>query len=258
MVEMNDILRDVEEEKTKGKFSRSVYVYVESASTGRFFRYAVDPSSSTSEVSSFEDPSQTTTGRGEHDFEKSREAAMQRLERLMHTGFLILQGLLAGYSGETVYEAFASTTKEAFLEEYSTLANETRRFYYILTTISFVGALNNWRSVVDSNEAWRSRNFVEKAELLLLVLIYVAGLCFTLITGVYDMDFYYHNGIKDSALAADTKWFMVALQDEEFEYTVTIWRALCVGRFCCVIIGWLVVCRILHRSSGRAAEAERR
>ena len=256
MVEMNDILRDVEEEKTKGKFSRSIYVYVESASTGRFFRYAVDPTGS-DQGSSYDDRIDNVGTGGEDDFNKSREAAMERLERLMHTGFLILQGLLAGYSGETVYEAFASTTKEAFLEEYSTLANETRRFYYILTTIGFVGAMNNWRSVSESNEKWKSRTTMEKGELLFLVFIYAAGLCSTLITGIYDMDFYYHNGITKSDLPPNTEWFTVALQDEDFERTINIWRGLCVARFCCVIVGWLLVCAILHRNSGRAADAIR-
>ena len=35
------------------------------------------------------------------------------------------------------------------------------------------------------------------------------------------------------------------------------WRLLCVGRFLACVIGWLVVCGIQHRNSGRAAEAVR-
>jgi hypothetical protein len=117
--------------------------------------------------------------------------------------------------------------------------------------------MNNWRSVSESNEKWRSRTAMEKGELLFLVFIYAAGLCSTLITGVYDMDFYYHDGLAESDLPADTEWFTVALQDEDFAMTITIWRGLCVARFCCVIVGWLLVCAILHRNSGRAADAIR-
>ena len=148
------MLRDVEDEKSRSKSSPdSVYVYIESASTGRFFRFlsdGLDRMSSSQGESSLETPT-------DDDFDGSREAAMQHLERLFYTGFLIIQGLLAGYSGETVYAAFTSTSESGFVAEYASLANETRRFYYILTTLAFVGAMNNWRSTADSNESWRRR-----------------------------------------------------------------------------------------------------
>ena len=191
------------------------------------------------------------------DFDGSREAAMQRLERLFYTGFLVIQGLLAGYSGETVYAAFSSTTNEGFVAEYATLANETRRFYYILTTIAFVGAMNNWRSSADSNDAWRKRTFVEKTELFFLVMVYVSGLCFTLIAGVYDMDFCYHNGVLDAEVPTGQEWYNIALEDNSFKDSINKWRALTTARFISVMVGWLVVCRILHRDSARSAEAIR-
>eukprot|EP00518_Triparma_eleuthera_P018590 CAMPEP_0197548062 /NCGR_PEP_ID=MMETSP1320-20131121/2262_1 /TAXON_ID=91990 /ORGANISM="Bolidomonas sp., Strain RCC2347" /LENGTH=564 /DNA_ID=CAMNT_0043107987 /DNA_START=18 /DNA_END=1709 /DNA_ORIENTATION=- len=254
LTDLNDLLRDVEDEKSRSKSSpESVYVYIESASTGRFFRFlsnGLDRISSSQGETNLQDLP-------DDDFDGSREAAMQRLERLFFTGFLIIQGLLAGYSGETVYAAFTSTTEANFVAEYATLSNETRRFYYILTTLAFVGAMNNWRSTADSNEAWRSRSFVEKAELLFLVLIYVAGLCFTLVAGVYDMDFYYHNGVKDSEVPTDQEWYDVALQDTSFKDSINKWRLLTTFRFISVMVGWLVVCRILHRNSARSAEAIR-
>ncbi|GMI18690.1 hypothetical protein TrLO_g2169 [Triparma laevis f. longispina] len=254
LVELNDLLRDVEDEKSHSKSApESVYVYIESASTGRFFRFLSDQlGGGHDEVMHVVHEQVDDSG-----FDGSREAAMQRLERLFYTGFLVIQGLLAGYSGETVYAAFSSTTDAGFVAEYASLANETRRFYFILTTLAFVGAMNNWRSIADTNEHWRSRTVVEKSELFFLVLIYVSGLCFTLIAGVYDMDFYYHNGLKDAELAVDVEWYDEALKDSSFEASITTWRALTIGRFVSVMIGWLVVCRILHRNSSRSADAIR-
>jgi hypothetical protein len=255
-VTINDLMRDAEDEKSANRKKREVYVYVESASSGRFFRYAMDMDADKT-ANHDDELERGLKGNSEDNFGESREAAMQRLERLMHTGFLIIQGLLAGYSGETVYQAFAPTTDANFLSEYSTLSNETRRFYYILTTVSFVGALNNWRSVRDSSEEWRSRRIVEKAELLFLVFVYMAGLCFTLVAGVYDMDFYYHNGIDDVDLAPDVNWYDVALLNDDFKESIRIWRGLTIGRFICVLVGWLMCARILHRNAARAADAVR-
>lgn len=132
LVELNDLLRDVEDEKSHSKSAPdSVYVYIESASTGRFFRFLSDQLSGGGDQIQSEVHEQVD----DSGFDGSREAAMERLERLFYTGFLVIQGLLAGYSGETVYAAFSSTTAAGFVSEYATLANETRRFYFILTTI---------------------------------------------------------------------------------------------------------------------------
>jgi len=98
---------------------RQVYVYVESASTGRFFKYATD----TAEVVAAQKQKskasmlmQSNAGVNNDDFEASREAAMERLERLLYSGFLVLQGLLAGSVTATLAFAVSGTTKQFLLE----------------------------------------------------------------------------------------------------------------------------------------------
>ena len=49
-------------------------------------------------------------------------------------------------------------------------------------------------------------------------------------------------------------WLIETLPDR---VAITTWRALTIGRFVSVMVGWLVVCRILHRNSSRSADAIR-
>jgi len=96
-----------------------------------------------------------------------------------------------------------------------------------------------------------------QVELLFLVFIYMAGLCFTLVAGVYDMDFYYHNGIEDDEVPEGETWYNIALEDTTFKETIRIWRGLTLGRFICVMVGWFMCARILHRNNARSADAIR-
>jgi len=246
--ELNSTLRDVEDEKAPGKLrNRQIYVYVESASTGRFFKYATDTSET---LSTAKDNKKSkllmNVVVNEEDFEKSREAAMERLERLMYSGFLVLQGVLAGYSGETVYEAYSGDNAKEFVAEYGALANETRRLYYIMTTICFVGAMNDFSRVRHNTEEWRKRSGTEKIELVFLVVCYMAALVFSLIAGVSDIEFYYYT-VEDR----------MQFSDAELEEKVSAWKIYNLGRFLSCVIGWFVVCRVQHRNSARAADAVR-
>ncbi|GMI22412.1 hypothetical protein TeGR_g3647, partial [Tetraparma gracilis] len=110
---LGDLMRDVEDDKIVTSKKRVVNVYVESASSGRFFKYAMDLSEAINKSGDGLGGGELLPAEGEYG--ETREAAMQSLERLLHTGFLVLQGLLAGYSGETVYQAFAPATNENFL-----------------------------------------------------------------------------------------------------------------------------------------------
>jgi hypothetical protein len=238
-------------------------VYVESASSGRFFKYATPSINGDGSSNNMNGLSAVNSGgilddnSYDNSYEDSREAAMEGLERFLQTSFLTLQGLLAGYSGQTVYQAFASTTDANFLREYARMSNETRRFYFVFTTICTVGAMNNWRAVRENKEAWRRRPPSEKTELLFLVVCYFSALCFTLVSGITDIEYYYHSGVQAEELETGEFWYDVALKDKSFGERIDVWRWLCVGRFISCTVGWLVVCRVLHRESYRSAAASR-
>ena len=56
--------------------------------------------------------------------------------------YLLAQGILAGFSFVTVYSLTSFDNDEDFLLNYQSTANEARRFFYILSTVSLAGGLD--------------------------------------------------------------------------------------------------------------------
>lgn len=56
--------------------------------------------------------------------------------------YLCAQGILAGFSFVTVYSLTSFDNDEDFLVNYQSTANEARRFFYLLCTVSLAGGLD--------------------------------------------------------------------------------------------------------------------
>ena len=56
--------------------------------------------------------------------------------------FLLCQGILGGFSFVTLYIQFSGEDNFDIIDNYTNFATEYRRFFYLLTTLSLVGALD--------------------------------------------------------------------------------------------------------------------
>lgn len=172
---------------------------------------------------------------------KNYEGAMVLVTRLLKVFWLLVQGLLAGFSGSTVFIETTSSTDEEFIQQYALVANEIRRGMYMLCTLALLGALDVYYTASnvtlkskapsgfcgicesrsrmveqssrilslpdDHRRAWASRTLPEKSVLTFgLRPVYFVVYIATLLCGVGDITFFHRENEASTDDAAEDWW----------------------------------------------------
>ena len=160
------------------------------------------------------------------------ELDVQVMIRFAFVGFLFLQGLLSGLSLSALYEAFTVRSPGEFIAQYSTRANEIRRYFFVGITFCFTGSLCMLdEDVLDSMKGGNNPSSMARSNMS-LVLVHFAALIITLLCSHVDVH------ISNIAMQID--------DDDVISYddlqAVNKWRGFCVPRSILCILGWLVSC----------------
>mmetsp|Transcript_24341 Transcript_24341/g.33418 ORF Transcript_24341/g.33418 Transcript_24341/m.33418 type:complete len:513 (+) Transcript_24341:32-1570(+) len=197
--------------------------------------------------------------------EASKITAYNNLVTAQRGAFLFFQGLLAGFVFTTIYSIGTDTNNEQFLLNYQPNAQEYRRLFYFLSTISLVGSadltltiirsrssskmhsniihLNNKKStgdqhtramaVMGGNNTYDSSSMLSSTVITLLYLVvYLA----TILMTSEDVLIANKNGYSGSSWAAS------ALEDDKFSSGLTNWKNLNAVRFVCAVLAWVGSC----------------
>lgn len=210
---------------------------------------------------------------------KNYEGNMVLVTRLLKVFWLLVQGLLAGFSGSTVFIVQTAATDTDFIQQYAAVANEIRRGMYLLCTLALLGALDVYYTASnvtlkskapsgfcgmcesrsrmveqssrilslpdDHRRAWASRTLPEKSVLTFgLRPVYLLVYITTLLCGVGDITFF-HRQNKSS----NDDWVTGALEDEEFSFKLTTWKVCNLLRFAGAMLGWLMVCYLTYKDA---------
>lgn len=166
--------------------------------------------------------------------------------------------MLAGFCTVTIFFRSIATTDSTFLSTYQPYAQETRRYLYILTTLSLVGAVDqvitSWSQITSPNplrDSSISSTFAVKLEdyqktsifagsfvIILLAISFLSGI----IIAPVDQLIYLQGGYT-----ADTDWVEKSLTDSTFSSRFDRWQTLNVIRTATVLLAWIwyVACLFL-------------
>jgi len=114
------------------------------------------------------------------------------------------------------------------------LANEFRRLFYILSSISSLGSIDAVMSSLSQQRKGHSPadGFLAVASVTLL-LHFVAFLVTILMSGPDTLI-----AVKGGQSNTNTNWAFDALQSQVFSRNLKLWKGLETVRFVCALIGW--------------------
>lgn len=240
-----EIRRFVERETNQDLKTKKAYVYVESSSTGRFFRYAMSV-----------DQCDALFGRDDDEaggMLMERNSAMQmippktdlvtQMTNVMRGYSYLFRGFLAGFSCQTLYEVFVNRTNEEFIVEYSRLANETRRFYFIAITICLMGAIHDGEitHVVNREKLTKAKKngvLIHECKALIIIACFLLALVFSLLTSKLDAELY------KSFVAINSVGESFISSHGEKNQQIQSWKMLTACRSVCCIMCWLITNKI--------------
>jgi len=212
------------------------YVYVESSTSGRFFRYKL----STSQCQLLFDQACDT------DKFQCKET-MNINADLGHSVYkqtefyhIIFHGLMAGYSIQTLYEACVQRTNVEFLFEYSRLAKESNRFYFLISTLCFTCII--LQLIKEAPMMNRSHHRI-RITILITTLHF-----FTLVTVLYtthlDSKFYF---LFQSSLETDNV-YNDKIINSHIDINISLWKALSILRSICCMCSWILSFKLMKNT----------
>lgn len=220
-----------------GKSSAYAEYYLESVATGRFKRILTKLDENGNLLYGAPEASE----KDDYDPESLRQI-MNVVDYLISSFFLVCEGILTGAALLESIIVFQVADERMFLQIYSPIALELRRLFYFLSVLSFVGACNKLEAEYENKKQWVSRGSRERSELFLYVFFYLLCLFISLISGphademanTYVLRRDQGSGWLDELLLSPT-------------LNLNTWRNLVVCRFLFSTIGWLLLCKDIHR-----------
>jgi len=181
---------------------------------------------------------------------------------LLRASFLLFQGLFAGFSFATVALATAASSDAVFLTEYQPNAQEYRRLFYLLASLSVVGSFDSLMTLISKTnrpflagpsagsfgsslvlrETQGSLVFAVAAAILHLI-----GLVVTVLAEGTDALIYIQNGLYSTDTSSTTPWTTTALADPVFSTDLANWKGLDRARLVCALIAWFFCCLLVWR-----------
>mmetsp|Transcript_31040 Transcript_31040/g.38928 ORF Transcript_31040/g.38928 Transcript_31040/m.38928 type:complete len:538 (+) Transcript_31040:234-1847(+) len=227
--------------------AEEVAVYIESSTTGRFFRVMRGERGVKALRERLKKKRQELLEKRRKNISSQERAQVQAtiLFQVLDTCFLVVQGALAGFSLTTMYYSYAAGDATKFITEYDDLANEVRRLMYVLSMIAFTGAWEGFLRRRSEKASWKKRTRRDRMEWRATTLCYSLVLISTLVCSLTDIRIFYHDSITDE----EGDWIELAMSDPDFVQSLDTWYIFNVIRFLGCIIGWVLVCRDRHRES---------
>lgn len=226
--------------------------YVEHPTTGLFVAVPTLSSDDGAEDSDDEEDTDPLLGKLDHDMATPAvESAIMLTATVsfFQVSYLFFQGLLAGFSAITIYQTSLYTDNEDLLLAYQPRANETRRLFYILSTVSLVGAIDvvintfTHKTSVKGGSVWSFWESLPLPTSGLVLLCYIICFLCTVITAGTDVLIQMKSGENDiNSPAGDVSWAEVALQDSDFAAFLELWKTLTKTRLTFALLGWAASC----------------
>ena len=209
------------------------------------------------------------------DAKSLREDQLGNIERGGESLALLLQGILAGFSVAGLFDAIPSRQPAAFILQYAHRANETRRFYFIATTLCLMSricvVLSSRGREGDVGQAPRMGKSGPNAASPYAMMFGDAGIICTSVLNLWSRNvlvlIFYGLALIVSLPAAvidvhllplsqgmgedDVESAMTTLDDElegDRGPDIARWRALSIVRSLCSLAAWALVMRGHYRA----------
>ncbi|RYH29660.1 hypothetical protein EON65_07745 [archaeon] len=143
------------------------------------------------------------------------------------------------------------------------MANEIRRYFYLLTVLSLVGSVDYLLTLFSANQTryslieYLSANIAAKyvdfhkitfTTCMAIVICYIIAYIVTLIMSRFDVDVYMKYNFTSTAISS---WADQALADSTFTERLDQWEALDRIRLVVVLLAWLAGCALLWMDISR-------
>ena len=168
---------------------------------------------------------------------KDRDMLLERIGLGLKVGLFLLQGLLAGFSVQTLHEISVKQSTSQFAIQYGKRAKGTFRFYFLSITLSLSGSISRnsiMARLLDgkkkANEShWRKYSVI-KISVSIIGLMYFLALIITLLTTKLDSSL--REDIGTSHLESNN----------DMESSISRWKSLSASRSVVCILGWCIAC----------------
>lgn len=200
------------------------WVYVENLTTGRFHRVSAQRLGyahlSTSEQNvNMQDPSSGP---------ELMAHVTHSLSAVLAATLQFSQGLLAGIALLHLYLTQSITNN--FETTYQPLADDSRRLFFILSSLSTVSAFSMYLRESESREIWGVMSALRKARIYIIMVLYVTALFFSLMM-----------------MPTDNKLKTVPTEVGSGE--IDLWLAYEYLRSFSSILGWILICNSIHEEN---------
>jgi hypothetical protein len=213
--------------------SRGGFVYVESATTGHFKRlrtsrlgYNLLSTGDADEGDEFENGPEVMT-----HFTDSVNAVTAAF-------YQFAQGLLAGLALLHVYVTQMFSDNETFVNVYWPFASETRRLFFILTTVAFAAAYDLYLRESSRKDLWQVLPIMQKLRVYVILFLYFLALLSSLFVMPID------NALSTLGKQGQSKAGALLVDAKIYE-----WNVHEVIRAVCCILAWTLVCIGIHEEN---------
>ena len=180
-------------------------------------------------------------------------------------------GLLAGFCFTTISAQTAASSNTDFIISYQSNAMEYRRLFYLLCSISLVGAIDNLLCLVSriAHTGTRNRRGTSESDspkgfmvnvcraitlhgdstmlvAVVMTVLYSIAFLSTLIMSKVDILIAVRGGFQKSASSAI--WAASLLSSDGFQSDLSDWRSLNLVRLVCAILSWIGACYLTYKS----------
>ena len=147
--------------------------------------------------------------------------------------FISAQGLLAGFALMHFFLLYVRFTPHVdFLRFYSPIASDCQRVYFVLTTLSLLGAIDKYSK--DKMAKWHGTTWRQQVVDFCLVLAYLAAFAFSLAAAQTDELIYYANERVPG-------WYDAAPLPQSFLDIMTPWYVFNTIRIAASIFAWVLI-----------------
>ena len=205
------------------------FIYIQCASTGKFYKCSTQ-----------------ALKLGSHRTKKSTHSKpgipepnnIDWLEQHLSNCSSFTYGILAGLSVQALFESFIPRTMEEFTVEVSRLAQESRRLFYITTSLGFGVSLiflgsthREWSSI-----PWTKG--IQFCKLGFLAFCYLLGLILSLTCEAVGRNRFMHQETQMGGNNSSITYHIVSVAESE----VRAWKTLNIVRSTICIFGWCCFC----------------
>jgi len=181
--------------------------------------------------------------------------------QLTRVSFFLCQGLFAGFAFSTALALQSSTSSVNFLIDYEPLSSEYRKLFYLLSTLSAVGSLDNFMTALRKanrpslpgqgpngfGAAMVSREIRGSVTLAALAACFhFVAFVLSVIMTAFDVLISVKNGTTGSE-ASTGAWAASAMSQSSFSSALTSWENLDSARLVCAVLAWFVCCLLMWR-----------